>query len=74
MKVETKYNIGDKVFVLTKNKIKQLEIFLIKIHIGRSVGVIYVLIPEEQKGKRKFREEQCFTSKEELLQNFQKED
>lgn len=73
MTITTKYNIGDKIFVISKNKIKELEIFLIKIHVGRDVAIKYIVIPERQGDRRKFEQDQCFSTKEELLKIFKGE-
>lgn len=78
MTIETKYNIGDMVFVLFLNKIYEIEILKIEIivktntfHYQDESTILYTTSTVEnevwQKKQSKFYENEIFSTKQELL-------
>ena len=68
MKIETKYNIGDKVYFLFENKVQRSNIQLINIRIGNKIGVEYY-IQTTHEDSLWFTEEEIFPTKEDLLKS-----
>ena len=69
MKIETKYDVGQEVFMLKNNKVKNLEISKIEIEIKTGYDyplteITYILMHEFP-----VKEEQIFATKEALLES-----
>lgn len=71
MKIETKYNIGDVVWILENNKAREVEIDRIAIHALKNgtINVRYEFIIQRDDYRDCFdrKEENIFLTKEELL-------
>jgi len=66
MKIETKFNIDDIVFVLDRNKVRERSIYFISW--DSKNGVYYsVYVGDEKEAKGEFHESECFATKQELL-------
>lgn len=62
MKIETKFEVGQKVYHLKNNKVNVLEIDKIRIEINLSVKIIYICQIDYE-----VKENEIFASKEDLL-------
>lgn len=66
MKIETKFNLGDRVWILDSNQVKELPVTMIGLRVvpGIPVPVFY-----EFGGGKPFYENKVFASKQELLES-----
>ena len=68
MKIETRYNIGDEVWIISKGKAVKDVIDMIHIHIGRDENISYSFRSKRALGLFETVEESSiFSTKEELL-------
>lgn len=71
MKIETKYNVGDKVFVITNNLLKEVTIKDVLFDSGERVPVSYKMVEKEGLPPYEFhirkQEEDVFSFPEEIL-------
>lgn len=69
MTIETKFNVGDKIFVPWKNYILEREINEIFIQVYDSIHVWYYIdIPDGFSVK--YREDMCYASREDIIHKF----
>ena len=67
MIIETKFNVGDKVFISKNDTFEESEVTEISIYIKDSISIHYSI---KNYFLRFFFEHELFKSKEELLKNF----
>jgi hypothetical protein len=70
MKIETKYNIGDEVWIISKGKVVKDVVDMIHIHIGSDENITYSLKSKRILGLfETIKESSIFHTKEELLKS-----
>lgn len=67
MNIETKYNIGEKVFIIVNDQITQVRVSQIKIHIDKKLHIGYVLRWLDEKYTEKD-EHEVYRTKLEIIQ------
>lgn len=69
MKLETKYSIGDKVFLIDDNKIYQAEVYQVNVYAERKLKPVawYGVMIEYVKNFANMTEDRLFDTKEELI-------
>lgn len=67
MKIETKFNVGDKVFVIWENKVYRAIVIDIDIRVSRLPMKIIYQVQFETAGIIGFHEERLFATKQELI-------
>lgn len=73
MTIETKFNIGDTVWFLKNNKVTSMEVWCIEVSATKiyvkPTYVFFRAATSQNEGHLYFAEEDCFQTKEELLQS-----